>query len=839
MAGLLRGGVASCAPDGSGQREQRVKSLRFYGGVFIVAAASLMLQVVQTRILSVVAWYYMAFLAISVAMFGMTAGALWIYLRRQRFSERTLSHDLAYFSSALALSIVVSSAMQMTLASGVISLSVTTLVVWIEIAACQAVPFFFSGVAISLALTRSPFPIGRVYGADLAGAAVGCLLALLLLNLVDGPTALIWIAALAMVAASCFRSAAIGGAPATPLPAARQLLRLKTILAVLVLAALANGAGPLGMRPLVVKGKVEGGEMTPLYAKWNTFSRIAVFDLGRSITHLWGPSPLFKPETSLIEQRLMNIDGNAATVSYGLHGDVARAAFLKDDVTNIAHFLPGHERAAVIGIGAGRDMLSARVFGVPDITGIELNPILAHLLADIPQFAAYSGIAALPGMHIHIDEARSWFARSTDHYDIIQMTLIDTWAATSAGAFTLSENGLYTVEAWQSFIDHLNPQGVFTVSRWYAPDNVNEAGRMISLATATLLRLGAADPSRHIFVASSGRVATLVLSRSPFRAEDVALLQRIAREKQYKVLLSPGGDPASPVLGRIAASTSLAELAAYTATLDLDLSPPTDERPFFFNTLPLLSPWRAFTLARHSEFASAVGGNIWATLTLLFLFLLSMLVVVRTIVYPLAPAISDVGRRLAIGGSAYFCLIGAGFMMAEIGLVQRMSVFLGHPVYALSIVLFSLILSTGIGSLISDRFPLATRPQFTAWGLTTAAYLFSIPFWLPDVLHASESGQLLLRASVCIAAIAPVGVLMGYGFPTGMRLVTAVDRTPAPWFWGINGACGVLASSLAVATSLALGISATMIASALCYALLVPAGLLITLDSRTLRPATA
>jgi hypothetical protein len=816
-----------------------VKSLRFYGGVFIVAAASLMLQVVQTRILSVVAWYYMAFLAISVAMFGMTAGALWIYLRRQRFSERTLSHDLAYFSSALALSIVISSAAQMTLASGVLSLSATALVVWIEIAACQAVPFFFSGVAISLALTRSPFPIGRVYGADLAGAAIGCLIALLLLNLVDGPTALIWIAAMVMLAALCFSGAAIGIAPATPLPGTRQLLRLKTILALLVLLAVANGAGPFGMRPLVVKGKVEGAETTPIYSRWNTFSRIAVFDLGRSITHLWGPSPLFKPEASLIDQRLMNIDGNAATVSYGLHGDVARAAFLKEDVTNIAHFLPGHERAAVIGIGAGRDMLSARVFGVPDITGVELNPILAHLFADIPEFADYSGIAALPGMHVNIDEARSWFARNRDHYDIIQMTLIDTWAATSAGAFTLSENGLYTVEAWQNFVDHLSPHGVFTVSRWYAPDNVNEAGRMISLATATLLRLGAIDPSQHIFVASSGHVATLVLSRSPFRPGDLSLLKRIAREKQYRVLLAPGADPASPVLGRIAGSTSPAELEAYTSTLDLDLSPPTDERPFFFNTLPLFSPWRVFNLARHSEFASAVGGNIWATLTLLFLFLFSLLVVVRTIVYPLTPAISDVGRRLAVGGSAYFCLIGMGFMMAEIGLVQRMSVFLGHPVYALSIVLFSLILSTGIGSLISDRFPLATRAQFTGWSLTTAAYLFSIPFWLPGVLHGCESAELLLRASVCVGAIAPGGLLMGYGFPTGMRLVTAVDRTPAPWFWGINGATGVLASSLAVAMSLAFGIYATMATSALCYALLVPAGLLITRDSRTLRPVAA
>lgn len=813
-----------------------MRPLRFYGGVFLITASTLMLQVVQTRILSVVAWYYMAFLVISVAMFGITAGTVWVYLRRQRFSERTLSHDLAYFASALALSIVICGAIQMTLTPGVTE-TITSLVVWIELAACQAVPFFFSGVVVSLALTRSPFPIGRVYGVDLAGAALGCLLVLGLLNLVDGPTALIWIAALVALGALSFAGSGIGTAPVVALPGARQLLHLKSILAILVLAAVANGAFPNGLRPLVVKGKVEAAYDAPIYSKWNTFSRIAVFEKGMTLPQMWGPSPLFKPLPWMLEQRQMNIDGDAATVSYGLHGDVARAGFLKDDVTNIGHFLPGHERAAVVGVGGGRDMLSARVFGVPDITGVELNPILAGLLTSAPGFADYSGIAQLSGMHVKVDEARSWFARTTDHFDIIQMSLIDTWAATGAGAFTLSENGLYTVEAWRIFLARLNPRGVFTVSRWYAPDNINETGRMISLAAATLFDLGARDPSQHMFVASSDHIATLVLSRSPFLPEDVALLKRVASEKQYHVLLSPGSAPASPVLGHILASRSLADLRDYTAGLELDLTPPYDERPFFFNALPLFNPWRVVDLARHNQSLGATSGNISATVTLILLFLLSLLVVIRTVVYPLHPAIGDVGKRLAVGGTAYFFLIGAGFMAAEIGLLQRLSVFLGHPIYSLSIVLFSLILSTGVGSLLSDRIALTTRARFVAWALATAAYLFSLPYWLPDLLHDFEGATLLLRALICIAAIAPGGLLMGYGFPTGMRFISAVDRTPTPWFWGINGAAGVLASSFAVAVSLAFGISVTMFASAVCYALLIPAGLVIGFGSAKLRTA--
>jgi hypothetical protein len=180
-----------------------MKALRFYVGIFLITASVLMLQVIQTRILSVVLWYYMAFLVISLAMFGITAGTVWVYLRRHRFSERTLSYDLTYFSSALALSIAICGSLQMSLGPSN-AVTMTGLVVWLELAACLATPFFFSGVVVSLALTRSPFPIGRVYGVDLVGAAMGCLGVLALLNLVDGPTALLWVAAMAAAAAVCF-----------------------------------------------------------------------------------------------------------------------------------------------------------------------------------------------------------------------------------------------------------------------------------------------------------------------------------------------------------------------------------------------------------------------------------------------------------------------------------------------------------------------------------------------------------------------------------------------------------------------------------------------------------
>jgi hypothetical protein len=261
--------------------------------------------------------------------------------------------------------------------------------------------------------------------------------------------------------------------------------------------------------------------------------------------------------------------------------------------------------------------------------------------------------------------------------------------------------------------------------------------------------------------------------------------------------------------------------------LVLDLTPSTDERPFFFNQLPLYHPLKTARLALATLRTGVASGNLLATATLLTLFLLSSVAVAATIMIPLRPALLEIGRTLASAGTAYFFLIGVGFMSTEIGLVQRLSVFLGHPIYALSIVLFSLILTTGGGSLLSDRLPLDTGIKFAVWAVVLGGYLFGLPYWLPTVVLVYDGAMLVVRALVCVAVITPAGILMGYGFPTGMRLISAIDSGPAPWFWGINGAASVLASTLAVACSIAFGINTTLVIGAMCYWGLIGAAWLI------------
>jgi hypothetical protein len=587
----------------------------------------------------------------------------------------------------------------------------------------------------------------------------------------------------------------------------------------------------LGLYPIFAKGWFQLAAV-PWFERWNSFSRVMVHSPTppRATPAMWGPSPTFAGRDWLLSQSRLSIDGDAATTAYGIAGDLRRAQFLRYDLTNLAYHLPNRRSAAIIGVGGGRDILSARVFGIPEITGIEINPVFVDLLLREPRFRDYVGLHRLEGVSLVVDEARSWFARGERPFDVIQMSLIDTWAATGAGAFTLSENGLYTTEAWRIFLRRLSPHGVLTVSRWYSPDDLVETGRMVSLAVAALLTSGARSPKEHIFVAGSSSfegerqsIATLVLSRSGFTGTELESLKAATTRLQFDPLIVPGEKAASEPLDRIVSAPTLVELERYTGSFRLDLTPPTDDRPFFFNQLPLHRAARVVALAVAGR-ASGVGrGNLFATVTLVVLFVISLGFVVAAIVVPLRPALRDVGTRLAIGGTAYFMLIGIGFMLVEIGLLQRFSVFLGHPSYSLSIVLFSLILSTGVGSFVSDHLRIEPKARFALWAVVTGGYLLSQGLWVPSLLLSLEGSPLWLRGLMCVAVIGPAGLLMVFGFPTGMNFITAVDRRPTPWFWGINGASGVLASTVAVACSVAYGIGATLALGAVCYLLLIPA----------------
>jgi hypothetical protein len=801
-------------------RNDTGRRVRFYVALGLLTAATLMLQIIETRIISVTSWYYLAFFVISIAMFGLTAGAVFVYLRTEWFRSERLSYDLAVAALAFALTTDLAILVQLTLVTGA-SPSVTSLVAWAEFALCLAVPFFFSGIVVSLALTRSPYLIGKVYGADLIGAAVGCIGALVLLNVTSGPSAVLWVGALIGLAALGFAGSGLGILPESASLGSKLFRYRRYIVTGCLLFAIANALTTYGVRPTIIKDHLEASADLA-YDRWNSFSRITVRQSETVPPAMFGASPRLPRST--IEQRALNIDGGAGTALYRFDGDLASLGFLRYDVTNLAYAIPDLTTGAVIGVGGGRDVLSQRLFGLRDVTGVEINPIIIDVLER--QFSGYTAIAALDGVKFEVDEARSWFARTRRSFDVIQMSLIDTWAATGAGAFTLTENGLYTVEAWQRFLGRLNPGGLFTVSRWYAPGEVNETGRLVSLGVASLLANGAAEPRRHLFIAAAGNVATLIVTKSPLSPAALGALKDAAKANEFTVLLSPDTVVPSTILEKIVSATDRRALDQATTGFYLDLTPPTDARPFFFNQLGFATLFDPNVFS-HFTHTGVFAGNLIATLTLAMLVLISVVLVAATIIVPLRSTVREAGWQLAIGGTVYFALIGVGFMMIEIALLQRMSVFLGHPVYALSVVLFSIILWTGFGSMASESVRLAGAGMLVAWSVASAAYLFALPFWLPALLVDLDGADLLVRAGFCVFVLAPAGFLMGFGFPTGMRLVSAISTGPTPWFWGINGAAGVMAASVAVVTSIAFSIDTTLRIGAACYLLIAAPGVLL------------
>jgi hypothetical protein len=803
------------------------RQLWFLVGVFLTCMCGLMLQIMETRVLSVMANYTLAFFAIGVAMLGMTAGALLVFYRFETtYSPARLSGAMARVMSYFAWSVLGSLVALLNLAViptfeptlGFVASWTLTLLVLLP-------PYVLLGVAVSLALTRSSQRISLVYGVDLVGASSGCLVTLALLTVIDTYDAILVVGAIGAIAASAFSAAGrVGGArtQATELKGTPNfLIRPGVALGVLVLVAGINALlGTHGLRPILLKGGIERSyQLTE--ERWNSFSRIAMTMRPQSDAFLFSASEI-APHVQL-DQGLMSIDAEANTVMYRFSGDPHEIDFLRFDATALAYFIRHQGRSAVIGIGGGRDLLTASIFGFRDITGVDYNPIFVRLFTH--DYSDFSGAAKIPGLRLIVDDARSWFARSHEQFDLIQMSMIDSWAGTTAGAFAISANPLYTVNGWKRFVSRLTPDGVFTVSRWYHPEHLDETARILSLAMATLIEMGEPKPAEHLYLAANGRLSTLIVGRARLSMRDLSTLDETVQWLHYKTLAAPNRVSADTILERILHAGTVDELIRIGRETPLNLAPTWDANPFFFNQLRLPDPTTP-TSRLHAALreSGVLHGSLTASLTLLTLVIISMVVVVMVIIVPAMSSTRRSSANITLWSSAYFLLIGVAFMFVEISLIQRMSLFLGHPIYSLAIVLFSIILATGVGSLLSDRAVSLSVSSLVGWPLVLAVYLGLLPLWWGKLLDETETGSLIERASVCLVTLLPAGVLMGFMFPTGMRLCTRIDSRITPWLWAVNGAAGVLASGAVVLVSIDTSLNHSLWIGAVAYALLAVVG---------------
>ncbi len=772
-------------------------------GLFFATLATLMLEVLDTRLLSVLTWYHLSFLAVSVAMLGMAAGAVLVFVGGELFAPERAVRVLPVAGAAFALALPVSHVANLVIpfpavrggsAAELAALAVATLVL--------TIPFILSGLVVTLALTRTRAPIGLLYGVDLLGAAAGCLAIIWLLELTDITSTALASGGAAAIGAACFaRYAGSRGWSA------------------LVLAVVLFGASAINAtadRPLgVIYPKSRSlwlDERVIDYSAWNAHSNVTVRTPSDGTPFLWGPGA-DAPETK-VTMALAAIDGDAGTVITKWDGNPASLGWVQYDVTSLPYRIRSGE-VAVIGVGGGRDILTAIWSGNTRITGIEINKVLVGALRG--RYREFAGIANHPGVTLIHDEARSFLTRTPGKYDVLQMSLIDTWAATGAGAFTLSENGLYTRDGWQVFLRALTPRGVFSVSRWFDPDAASETTRLLSLGVASLMDFGVASPRGHLILVTRERIATLMVSPTPFSDEDGATLRRIADEHGFVVRVAPWVDAADGQLRAIANAASAADLERATRDPYLDFAAPTDRRPFFFN---MLKP-RGFFQYHASSGVGALSGNLRATRTLLSLAVVAAVLVLAIIGWPLlATGRPSLPPSVFWAAFAYFAIIGLAFMLIQIAFLQRFSVYLGHPTYTFSIILFLMILSAGLGSLASERIDLEKHQQIVWLPVGIAAAVFIETMLMQPVVDVTVGWGLAGRILVVTAFVAPLACALGCCFPLGLRLVGRHSDRVSAWMWGVNGACGVMASILAVMGSMWLGIHFNLLIAAALYALL-------------------
>jgi spermidine synthase len=787
-----------------------------YAGIFVLALATLMLEVLLTRITSVMAWYHLAFFVISLAMLGLTAGAVLVFLRPGAFGAEDVARRMSQHTLGFALAIPV--CLALVLAHPIVQGG--TLMDFLGLMGsglALALPFVLAGVALTLALTRAGLPAGRAYGIDLLGAATGCALVIPVLAWLDAPSAALLAAALAALAAALF-SAAEGGKPGAPTFVGLGLLAL----------ALVNASQPFpSFRPAWVKGRHEDVERYDSM-RWNSHSRVTIEKPITAQPFFWAagektPAAMATP----IKQRQLVIDGVAGTVMVELGAGVHAHEYLAYEMPALLHQLRPRGPAAVIGVGGGRDVLAAARTGHETVVGIELNGLIVD--AHTKQLRSFSRLADLPGVSIVQDEARSYLAHDRQQYSAMAMSLIDTWASTGTGAYSLSENGLYTVEAWLTFMQRLTEDGVFSVSRFYYPANPGETARMISLALASMWYGGATNPRAHLVVLQNNTIATLLLCRSPFSPADLDELERVAEARGFGLLATPRKLPDQPLLRELLSQPSLEGLKQFTQAQLLDLSPPSDVRPFFFN---MLRP-SSWLMGREEidKLDHRFLGNLVASQSLLYSMLVSLVLTAVALVLPMRARVAELSalpKADVAAALGYFALIGLGFMFVEIGLLSRLSVFLGHPTLALAVLLGGLISFTGVGSLLSSRVPLA-NPRFAKWypalpaALVALASLLALPTMRPF-----QDAAVPVRILVSLGILLWPSLAMGLCFPLGLRLSEQMEtsRTHAaprlgPWLWGINGAFGVCASGLALASSMIWGVPTTLGIGAVCYLLLL------------------
>jgi hypothetical protein len=797
--------------------------------IAVLSAGALASEILLTRLFSIIQWHHFAYMIISLALLGFGASGTLLTIAGEWLVRR---FPLSFGASATLFG--VSTYGCFVAAQGVPFNALEILWDPWQLGALAAmylllmVPFLCAATCIALAFLRYRAQIDRLYAFDLAGAGAGSLGVVLLL-LAAPP-----LYALKVVAACGPAAAALAwvGLRARP----RWGVVVPVALLLLLLHPAGSGSRALDMspyKPLSQTLRASGAEVVATRS-----SPLGLIQVVRSphVPLRYAPGLSLTATSGPPEQLAVFTDGDGLSAITRFDGRLAPLAFLGAMTSAAPYHLLHAPGVLVLGAGGGMDVLQALYHGARRVDAVELNPQMVALVRDT--FRDFAGdVYDRKDVQVHVAEARGFVSASRRHYDLIQVALLDSFSASSAGLYALAESHLYTVEALRAYLSRLKTGGVLALTRWVKLPP-RDGIKLFATAVAALDELGVRDPGRHLAWLRGWSTSTLLIKNGPLSAADVAALREFAANRSFDVAYYPGMPAREanrfnrldrPYFYAAAKALLGPQRARFLRDYRFQVAPATDDRPYFFNYFK----WSALP----AIVALRTRGGV-ALFELGYLVLVATLVqaVLASLVLILLPL--GVRQRLGSAGASprglrlrvllYFLALGFAFLFLEIAFIQRFTLFLAHPLYAVAVVLAGFLLFAGLGSRFSAR-------GRGAWGrgvlgpvaaivVLGAAYVVLTPVLFEGLIGLAAP----IKIAITLALIAPLAFCMGMPFPRGLARLPEGAGDLVAWAWGINGCASVVGAVLGTLLAIHLGFAVVLWLALALYAgaalLLGPSG---------------
>lgn len=797
-----------------------------YIGIFFFSTSVLLFELSLMRVFSILQWNYLAFMIISIAFLGYGASGtfLSVFPSILKSAEgKNLYKYLLFFSLLFSLgsllSILVISKVPFDLYR-VITDRYQLLYLVIYYLAI-AIPFFFAGICISLAISKLPEKINKIYFCDLSGAAIGCISFLVLANYISLSHLLIIPPLLSFLASFLF---------SLKLHDKRTIIYIVGIFVFIILFSGAESFYSFPVNPyksLFTLLRYPNSRI--IDRQENSFARLEVVE-SEGVRYAPGLSLNFSGE--IPEQLGLVTDGDGLSAITRLEGEGDLEGLKKIEFSDYIssalgfHLVGGKRKVLIIGPGGGLDVLGGIYNEAEEIWGIEMNPDVKILLQG--NYADYSGnIYNREGIKILTGEGRSVLKGLEQKFDLIQISLIGSSNTASGGFYSISENYLYTVEAFMDFWQHLSDGGKLGITRWlkFPP---REIVRLCSISLEALSRMGIEKPENHLAIIRSWGTSTLILSKEEIKEEEIKIIKDFCDRRIFDVVYFPGikEEEANTnhvleqsyyyqEIDQLVNSFKENKLKDFYDTYFFNVSAVTDNQPYFFYTLK----WENIPKIIKST-ANWQPLIEWGNLIIFATFLQGIIFSIIFIFLPLILKRSPVTkRRVKIPFLLYFASLGLGYMLLEISFIQKFILYLTNPAYSTSIIIFSFLFFSGLGSFYSRRIEKNYVNALKIIIFTLCGLLIVYQFILPYVFTTTLQYSLLVRILITLGLIFPLGFLMGMPFPLGIKLVNSIDKGKEliPWLWATNSFCSIIASVSAVIIAIFFGFKVVAILAASIY----------------------